>query len=180
MTNAGIGFCVSQDSARRFVLVDMAERSLTLKQERFIAAYLGDAHGNATEAARIAGYTNPIISAKDNMRNHAVRARVAEHVAKFSISADQVLEELADVGFADWRDFIEVIQRDREGNPVRVRMDLSNKVKALELLGKYHQLFVERQQVDVNIRDHRIGVPQSTIDRLFRPAETTDDERMNA
>lgn len=34
----------------------MATRRLTLKQQRFIEAYLGDAAGNATEAARQAGY----------------------------------------------------------------------------------------------------------------------------
>ena len=34
----------------------MPERPLTLKQRRFIDAYLGPAFGNGTEAARVAGY----------------------------------------------------------------------------------------------------------------------------
>lgn len=38
---------------RRVVWADMA---LSLKQEQFVAAYVGVANGNATEAARIAGY----------------------------------------------------------------------------------------------------------------------------
>ena len=32
------------------------EKRLTPKQQRFVNAYLATAHGNATEAARIAGY----------------------------------------------------------------------------------------------------------------------------
>lgn len=35
----------------------MADRGLNAKQTAFVAAYLGDARGNATEAARIAGYS---------------------------------------------------------------------------------------------------------------------------
>lgn len=34
----------------------MAERSLTVKQQQFVDAYLGAAAGNATEACRLAGY----------------------------------------------------------------------------------------------------------------------------
>lgn len=34
----------------------MSSRALSLKQTAFVAAYIGPAHGNATEAARIAGY----------------------------------------------------------------------------------------------------------------------------
>ena len=34
----------------------MTSRRLTRKQQLFVAAYVGEAKGNATEAARIAGY----------------------------------------------------------------------------------------------------------------------------
>lgn len=151
-------------------------RKLTLKQQRFIAAYLGEARGNATEAARIAGYAHPMQAGHRLLRNDEIAARVKQHVEESFASADLVLAELTDVALAEWRDFVEVLAYDKQGNPVRVRMDLSNKVKALELLGKHHQLFTEKQEINVNVREHRRAVPQSTIDRILQPA----DPRMDA
>lgn len=151
-------------------------KPLSARQELFIAAYIGEAKGNASEAARIAGYKNPGQYGHYLLKNHQISARVKEHVSKYVASADDILAELADVAMADWRDFIEVIARDKSGKPVKVRMDLSNKVKALELLGKHHQLFTEKQEIDVNIREHRRAVPQSTLDNLIRPSR----ERMEA
>ena len=150
-------------------------KKLTLKQELFIAAYLGEAHGNATEAARIAGYARPHPEGSRLLQNATIAARVSQHVAEKFASADLVLAELTDVALAEWRDFIEVLAYDKKGNPVRVKMDLSNKVKALELLGKHHQLFTEKQELNINIREHRRAVPQSTIDRIIQPAESRMD-----
>ena len=152
-----------------------AAGQLTYKQERFVSAYLGEAHGNATEAARIAGYSKPRQEGSRLLSNAVISARVKQKVEEFNISADRVLQELADVGLSEWRNHIEVQGFDHDGKPVKVKMDLTNKVKALELLGKYHQLFTEKQVVDVTMRDHRvIGVPQGTLDAMFAPAKRPD------
>lgn len=157
----------------------MAEsRPLTTKQSEFIAAYLGEARGNATEAARLAGYARPMQEGYRLLRNADIAARVKQHVAEKFASADAVLQELTDVALSEWRDHIEIIARDKAGTPVKVRMDLSNKVKALELLGKHHQLFVEKQEIDVNVREHRRAVPQSTIDSILQPS--SDKRRAEA
>ena len=140
----------------------------------FVSAYLGDAHGNATEAARIAGYKQPQSQGPRLLKKVAIASRVSQHVAEKFANADAVLAELTDVALAEWRDFIEVLAYDKKGNPVKVRMDLSNKVKALELLGKHHQLFTDKQTVDVNIREHRVGMPQSTLDAMFRASDRAD------
>ena len=150
-------------------------RPLTHKQELFVAAYLGEAKGNASEAARIAGYKQPQVQGPRLLHNVAIAARVSGYVEQRFASAEAILAELADVGFADWREFVEVLARDKSGKPIKTRMDLSNKVKALELLGKHHQLFTEKQVVDVNVREHFRAVPQSTIDRITRPAERRAD-----
>ncbi len=148
----------------------MADR-LTTKQELFISAYLGPANGNATEAARQAGYKKPHPEGSRLLRNATVAARVKERVTKYAGTADEVLAELSRVGFAPMDEFVEVQSRDKSGKPLKVKMDLSNKVKAPELLGKYHQVFIERQQVDINIREHRvIGVAQMNLDAMFEPA----------
>lgn len=41
---------------RQHTGLGMAARGLSIKQTKFVAAYLGEAKGNATEAARMAGY----------------------------------------------------------------------------------------------------------------------------
>ena len=152
----------------------MADR-LTTKQELFISAYLGPAAGNATEAARQAGYKSPHPEGSRLLRNATIAARVREHVEKYAGTADEVLNELATIGFAPIDEFVEVLSRDKSGRPVKVKMDLSNKVKALELLGKSHQVFVEKQQIDVNIRQHRvIGVSDSELEAMFQPADAPE------
>lgn len=149
----------------------MTDSTLTTKQELFVAAYLGAAHGNATEAARMAGYKTPRQEGARLLTNAVISARVSQHIAALNISADAVLQELASVAFAPWHDFVEVVARAKDGEVTKVRSDIGSKVKALELLGKYHALFVEKQQIDINIREHRVvGVAQIELDAMFQPA----------
>lgn len=151
-------------------------KKLTAKQELFVAAYLGEAKGNATEAARIAGYAKPAEQGYENLRKPHISARVRQELEKFNVSADAVLQELARVAFAEWHDFVEVVGRAKDGEVTKVRSDIGSKVKALELLGKYHQLFTEKQEVNVNVRRHEVvGVTQDALDRMFMPASDRAD-----
>src|SRR5690349_16476460 len=63
----------------------MVARSLTMKQRKFIAAYIGQANGNATEAARIAGYkgTDKALSVvgADNLVKPSIQNELAKLVA---------------------------------------------------------------------------------------------------
>ena len=127
------------------------EKRLTPKQQRFIAAYLGEAKGNATAAARIAGYKDPESSAHESKQNPAIRAQIDAQLAAETLSAAEVLHHLTDVGVAEWHEFVEVIVNPRTGETMKVRMDLTNKVKALELLGKYHKLFTDKSEATSNV-----------------------------
>lgn len=148
-----------------------ATTKLTLKQEAFVAAYLGAARGNATEAARMAGYKQPRQEGSRLLSNADIAARVSQHVAEKFATADEVLQELTSVAMAPWHDFVEITGRAKSGEPTKVRSDIASKVKALELLAKHHQLLVDRQVIDVNMREHHVGVPKSTLDALFQPAK---------
>lgn len=55
---------------------------LNLQQERFVAAYIGKANGNATEAARIAGYKQPGMHGSRLMKNDEINAAIAEYRAE--------------------------------------------------------------------------------------------------
>lgn len=103
---------------------------LTPKQQLFVEAYLGVASGNATEAARLAGYAGNDNTLKsvgaENLTKPDIAAAVGAklEVVKGCLDADAVLTRISTL--AD--------DADRDGD----------KLKALELLGKYHKLFVER------------------------------------
>jgi phage terminase small subunit len=149
----------------------MADSTLTTKQQEFIAAYLGEAHGNATEAARMAGYAHPGQEGHRLLKNAEIAARVKAVVDEHGMTAQEVLHELATLAKADWKDFVRVTGRAKDGEATAVQSDISSKVKALELLGKYHQLFNDRIDLNVTVREHRvIGIPQNEIEAIFRPA----------
>lgn len=149
----------------------MSESTLTTKQELFVAAYLGAAHGNATEAARMAGYKNPNVQGPRLLANVGIASRVSKHVEERFASADDVLREIADVAFADWREFVTIRTNPKTGAQIDVKLDMTAKVKCLEMLAKYHGLQTERAQLDINIREHRVvGVAQIELDAMFQPA----------
>lgn len=60
-------------------------RSLTAKQQKFVAAYLGAANGNATEAARLAGYAGNAVTlgcvGYDNLRKPQIADAVRSELA---------------------------------------------------------------------------------------------------
>jgi phage terminase small subunit len=136
-------------------------KSLSDKQRLWLDAYLGEARFNASEAARRAGYSDPEQSGYDNKKNLAIRARIEERLAESSLSAPEVLAELTDIARADWREFVQVKVNPRTGETIEVRMDLTNKVRSLELLGKHHQLFSENLNINggIEIREY-VGIPE--------------------
>ncbi len=132
---------------------------LTHKQALFVEGYIGPAKGNATKAARMAGYqgTNHSLEVTGSklLRNGEVASRVQGRVAEVAMSADEVLELLAEVARLP-TEYFATLGRD-------AKMTMGDKVRALELLGKYHKLWVDKT-VDVNLNAKAlIGVD---LDRL--------------
>ncbi len=84
--------------------------SLTRKQQRFVEEYLIDL--NATQAAIRAGYSAKTAHAAGsrlltNVKvKPVIRAAMDERAKRLEISADNVLKELARIGFADIRDLV--------------------------------------------------------------------------
>lgn len=122
--------------------------SLSLKQERFVTAYLGPANGNATQAARLAGYSDPEVSAFNCKQNQAIRARIDERLAAEALSAGEVLRALTTIATAPIERFMQISRpaNDETGQPMTVRLDYSSKVRALELLGKYFGLWTDKAE----------------------------------
>lgn len=118
---------------------------LSTKQLRFIAAYLGECNGNASAAALAAGYRSRF-SATDLLENPYIRARIDDQLRAESMSAAEVLHHLTDVAASEWREHLRIITNPKTGDVMDVKMDLTNKVKSLELLGKFHKLFTDKTE----------------------------------
>jgi phage terminase small subunit len=132
----------------------MPERNLTLKQERFVTAYLGPASGNGAAACRLAGYRGSPKAlsemARQNLGKPGIRARIQQVLDAESISANEVLQRLTAIARADWRHLVRV-RHDMRGEVVDARLVLADQVRALELLGKYHGLWTERHDVSATV-----------------------------
>lgn len=149
----------------------MSERKLTDKQARFIQEYLQCF--NAAEAARLAGYKgrSDVVGARllVNMSEYLEEARPSSNI----MTAEEVLAELSAIAWGNMRDFVDdnslsinlntdkargkmrvvkkikyVTQVQDDSQTDTVEFELYDKVKALELLGKYYALFKDRVQVD--------------------------------
>jgi phage terminase small subunit len=138
-------------------------RRLPPKQEAFLAAYLGEARFNATKAAKIAGYSERSARSygPELLQNPDIIARVRAELTARAMPAEAVLAELTDVATAEWREFVTILEWDDTGDPLRVKMDLTNKVRALEVLAKHHQLLTEHLNITggIEVREY-VGIPE--------------------
>ena len=101
-------------------------RRLTDKQRVFVEEYLRC--WNATEAARRAGYSERWLhtNASKLLQDTRIQELIKERLTDVTMSADEVLQRLAQKARGDDRDTL----------------------KALELVGKHHKLFTERHEID--------------------------------
>ena len=106
------------------------ELRLTLRQERFVLEYI--ATGNATEAARLAGYANP------NM--HSARMMVNDRIVKaIEVRRSVVIEDLE----AKVARYVAALEKEAlaAGN------NESSRIRSLELLLKVAGGFAPQEQV---------------------------------
>jgi hypothetical protein len=127
--------------------VEGADVELGPKQQRFVDAYLGEAKGNATEAARLAGYkeTRRESLAQQGSRlyrNVEIQAAIRARVSELAMTAEEVLAGLAEIARGDMGLFVE---GDHKGNP-RIRLDAVENPETGEL-GRPNTRLVKRLTV---------------------------------
>lgn len=110
---------------------------LTEKQRRFVEAYMGEAAGNATEAARLAGY-------KGNAKT--LGAVGAENLAKPGIQQAIDKRVDADPKIATREERQRFWTSVMNGDPEHGILEMRDRLKASELLGKTQADFVERHE----------------------------------
>ncbi len=137
--------------------------ALSEKQQRFVAEYTVDF--NATAAAIRAGYSEKTAAQmgykllKMQEIQEAVQQEFANRQDRTHITGDQVVAELAKIAFAKAEDYY---------HDYGLEIKVSDKTKALELLGKHCAIFIEKiaisgitpemvQEVEAMVRDAATG-----------------------
>ena len=100
------------------------ERKLSIKEQRFIDFY----DGNATDAARKAGYKNPEISGKKNIRKDTILKAIKKREEKKKRPKIATREQR--------QEFWTKVMNDPDE-------DMKNRLRAAELLGKSEADFLE-------------------------------------
>lgn len=149
---------------------------LTPKQKAFVDEYLIDL--NATQAAIRAGYSEKTARAvgaenltKPNIQT-AIQERIQEREKRTEVTQDMVVQQLAKVAFSDLKEYVEwgpngivirpsdnvdgtVLQSISETmlpkGGKKTEIKLTDKMKALELLGKHLGMFSDKMKVDLDV-----------------------------
>ena len=112
---------------------------LTDKQKRFVSEYLVDL--NATKAAERAGYKDPNIGRQLITKNNvsqAIERAMKRREERTEITQDYVLQKLKEIADATASDEPESA------------LKYSNKIRAIELLGKHVGAFEKKEKNDVD------------------------------
>lgn len=136
---------------------------LTDKQKLFVIEYLKDL--NATRAAKAAGYSEDTAYAIgwENLRKPEIKEIIDKQLedtlqeSKAALKA-RLIGELKDVAFGDTG--IELL-RDKEGEVYDIR--ITDKLKAIDLLGKYLAIWTENHNITGTIQTE-ITVSRETIE----------------
>lgn len=153
-------------------------RPLTYKQRLFVEAYLGGANGNATEAARLAGYAWPDKVGIQLLGKTSIRAAIDARLDSAALSTSEILARLSDHASADIADFIAIDKRGRWkldldrakrlGKLHVVRkvkqgrfgpeIELHNALEALDKLARYRGLLAGKGEVSDVDDDYEIDL----------------------
>lgn len=136
----------------------MSGIKLTAKQKKFCHEYLKDL--NATQAAIRAGYSEDTAFSIgwENLRKPLIKKYIDNQLEDVleeskSVLKSRIIKELKDVSFTGVG--IDIIEKD--GIIIDVR--ITDKLKAIDLLGKYLAMWTENRNIKLDIDD-------SVLDRL--------------
>lgn len=117
------------------------DNKLTPKQRAFADYYIET--GNATEAARRAGYKKPNVQGSQNLEKLSIKSYIEERVKASDerriAKGEEVLEYLTKV------------MRGEEKDQFGLDASLQDRTKAAELLGKRYRLFTDKVELEGSI-----------------------------
>lgn len=119
------------------------DKKLTPKQKAFADYYIET--GNATEAARRAGYKKPNVQGSQNLDKLSVKSYIEERI--------KALDEKRIAKGEEVLQYLTKVMRGQEKDQFGLDASLQDRTKAAELLGKRYRLFVDKveQKVDATV-----------------------------
>ncbi len=128
---------------------------LTEKQTRFVDYYI-ETKGNATEAARKAGYKKPNPQGSENLAKPSIKAaidaRLAELKSQRTANATEVLEYLTSVLRGQQEDETIVVEGVGDGcsraRRMNVKVATRDRNKAAELLGRVYGIYNDKLKLE--------------------------------
>jgi phage terminase small subunit len=138
------------------------EIKLTEKQERFIDYYIET--GNATEAARRAGYSEKTAKqiGSENLTklDFFIKKRLKELEDVRIAKADEVLKHLTSAIRGEIEEEVVVVESIGDGESrariIKKQISAKERIRAAELLGKRYALFTEKLDVDVDVGTEKL------------------------
>lgn len=135
----------------------MKKRKLTEKQKRFIDYYIET--GNATEAARRAGYSEKTAKQIGNENltklDFFIKERLKELEDKRIAKAEEVLKHLTAAMRGEIEEEVVVVEGIGEGESrarvLKKQISAKERIKAAELLGKRYSLFTDKVDLEGNV-----------------------------
>ncbi|HFD2032837.1 terminase small subunit [Clostridium perfringens] len=140
----------------------MDNKKLTPKQKAFADYYIE--LGNATEAARRAGYKKPNVQGSQNLEKLSIKSYIDERI--------NVLDEKRIAKGEEVLEYLTKVMRGEEKDQFGLDASLQDRTKAAELLGKRYRLFVDKVEKDSNV-----NVNSTTkLDSILNQLKDDDDE----
>lgn len=145
---------------------------LTVKQRKFIDFYLES--GNATEAAKRAGYSEKSAAniGWENVRKREIWEEIQKRLQAKAMSVDEAVGILADFARGDIADFMDI---GGMGFGVSLRDAFeSGKTKLIKKVKQRTTIFLSKKESEEDREVHEIEIelhdPQTAIDKILRVA----------
>lgn len=164
-------------------------RKLTQKQIKWLVAFLE--HGNASKAAREAGYSSVSFASHSNKTNPVIGAIIDRKMTSLAMTVEETLAKLSDYARFDLGDYLKVT-RDEEGEEGDPKLDLEGllrdgwgfMVKVIRptrygTVVEFHDPFLALRHIDDRQREHVLkleGNVKHSLAGPFSVEELTDDE----
>ena len=144
---------------RRFLCQEVSSitQKLTLKQQRFVDEYI--ISGNATQSAIKAGYSKKYANTNANklLQNTTIKSAIdkrnAEIQSEKTMDMKEVMERLTAIGRGETSEQ----QLSNKGEVVEVETKTSDRIRAMELIGKRYGAWLDKKEVNGNL-DIDIGM----------------------
>jgi hypothetical protein len=128
-------------------LVVTRNKSLSERQRLFVDAFTGEAQGNATKAAEMAGYAHPMQTGHKLIKVEAVRKAIEAATAEAKAAGamtrarrQELLSQFAEGKAIDYH-------VTKEGDIIETPPLIKDRVKSIEVLGRMQGDFIEKLEI---------------------------------